>query len=127
MPFFFNPPPKSAQKRDNRGKREKTGKIGKFCIFFKNSKIYIKIHILTGFWKDTCKFGYFIAFLIFWPFIKEIHEIAKNRSTYPHVISHKSKNILDIDLRFFLKDAQVNSAHSKTKNGPLKTPKNNLP
>ena len=37
MPFFFNPPPKSAQKRDNRGnreKREKTGKIAKFCIFF---------------------------------------------------------------------------------------------
>ena len=55
-------------------------------------------------------------------FIKEIPEIAKNRSTYPHVISHKSKNILDIDLRFFLKDAQVNSAHSKTKNGPLRGP-----
>ena len=71
MPFFFNPPPKSAQKRDNRGnreKREKSGEIGKFRIFFKNSKIYIKIHILTGFWKDTRKFGYFTAFLIVWPF-----------------------------------------------------------
>ena len=56
--------------------------------------------------------------LIFGQFIKEIPEIGKNRATYPHVINNKSKNILDIDLRVFFKDAQVNSAYSQQKRAP---------
>ena len=46
MPFFFNPPPKSAQKRDNRGNREKTGKkrekSANFEFFSKTRKFTLK-------------------------------------------------------------------------------------
>ena len=46
-------------------------------------------------------------FIFVGDFIKEIPEIGQNRDTYLHAISDKSKIISDIDLRFFLKAAQI--------------------
>ena len=71
MPIFPNPPPKLAQKRDNRENQKKNRKNGEFR-------------------KDTCIHGYFMVFQFFFNLTKEIIlEIAKNWSTYPHVINNK--------------------------------------
>ena len=70
MPIFLNPPPKLAQKRDNRGNQKKQEKL-------RISEIHAYMAIL---W----------LFYFFGLFTKEIiPEITKNRSTYPHVINNK--------------------------------------
>ena len=70
MPISPNPPPKLAQKRDNRENQKKTGKMENF------GKIHAYMAILWYF--------------NFFGLTKEIiPEIAKNWSTYPHVINNK--------------------------------------
>ena len=121
MSFLFNYRSKS-EKIVKIVKIEKIGKIGKigkierkqckFGIFCKNSKIYVEIHILTGFQEYTCIFGHFVAFVNFWCFINNIPEIRKYRDTYPQEIRDIKKNISDFDLRFLLKVPQMNSKKS---------------
>ena len=70
MPIFPNPPPKLAQKRDNRENRKKQEKL----------------RILERYMHTWLFYG----ISIFFNLTKEIiPEIAKNWSTYPHVINNK--------------------------------------
>ena len=86
MPILFNHRSKTAKKRQNRHireTRENRGKVGKFVIFCRKSKIYIEIHILTTFENDTCFLAILEHFLIFGLFIKEIPGIGKKSGYLP--------------------------------------------